>query len=490
MFCSTLYIVEDTLQLYPAQAEGVRRFLERPDRRLVLAYGTGVGKTPTAIACVATYLRNCTRRVYPRGEPRVLVVCPAIVRRHWQREFLRWAGIEAHPIEMGRARRTGTKAALKARDLAYAAPFQIVSYDLSHEVDATDWDIVILDEVHHLSDCQSKQSRMVAALLRANPGVPVLGLSATLIPTRVEQLWNPMHLLFGDKWGRRPKAGNICWDFAGRYCEMERTEYGTKVGRARDAMMPELKGRLARVCHRLTREDIADDLPPIDCRVLEVPGNGLARGLQVVGSGVRKRPEIEHAAAWYKELPDDISHAVVLCYHRDVGTAIHLEILSLLKPGTSCIRIDGTMTTEARVAALDQCEAASRCVLIATSESIREGVRLMWAQKVLFAEWRQSPVKVTQTMGRFQSIGDKRRPQVEVLIDESLYGPARVLTDRMKVITAALKGSNAERTVSEVFEPKEMSEERLAELTRAMVADYKPKDQQWSEDDEEQEDAW
>lgn len=479
--------MDTSLQLYAAQAEGVRRFLESPARRLVLAYGTGVGKTPTAIRCLIELWKR--RRGEPRA-PRFLVVCPAIVRRHWQREFLRWGGLDAHPIEMGRHRVSGTKAALKARDLAYAADIQIVSYDLAHEVQAEGWDAVVFDEVHHLSDCQSKQSRMATSLVRANPGVPVLGLSATLIPTRVEQLWHPMHLLFGERWGRRPKAGNICWDFAGRYCEMERTEYGTKVGRARDAMMPELKGRLAKVCHRLTREDIADDLPPIDCRVLEVPGNTLARGLQVVGSSIRKRPEIEHAIAWYKELPDDISHAVILCYHRDVATQMTHEIGAILKPGTSCIRIDGTMTTDTRVRYLDAAEAAKRCVLIATSESIREGVRLMWAQKVLFAEWRQSPVKVTQTMGRFQSIGDKRRPQVEVLIDESLYGPARVLTDRMKVITAALKGSNAERTVAEVFEPKDLTEERLEDLTRSMLAEFKPKDADWADDEEEHEDAW
>lgn len=479
--------MDTSLKLYPAQAEGVRRFLERGDRRLLLAYGTGVGKTPTAIRCLVELWRQ--RRGEPRA-PRFLVVCPAIVRRHWQAEFLRWGGLDARPIEMGRRRTSGTKAALAARDLAYAGDIQIVSYDLCHEVDAEGWDGVVLDEVHHLSDCQSKQSRMAASLIRANPGVAVLGLSATLIPTRVEQLWHPLHLLFGDKWGRRPKAGSIAWDFAGRYCEIERTEYGSKVGRARQAMMGELKGRLAKVCHRLTREDIADDLPPIDCRVLEVPGAQLARGLQVVGSSERKRPEIEHAVSWYRELPADITHSVILCYHRDVATQLSFELLQHLKPGAACVRIDGTMTTEARVKALEQCEAMPRAVLVATSESIREGVRLMWAQKVLFAEWRQSPVKVTQTIGRFQSIGDKRRPQVEVLIDESLYGPAKVLTDRMKVITAALKGSNAERTVADVFEPKDLSEERLGELTRSMLKQFKPQDPSWIDDDEEQADEW
>ena len=469
--------------LYPAQAEGVVRFLASRDKRMVLAYGTGVGKTPTAIVALRTWWGQ--RRGVQR-DPRILVISPAIVRRHWVKEFLRWGALEAHPIEMGRLRKSGTKAALKARDLAYASNVQVVSYDLCHEVDAQGWDAIVLDEVHHLADCQSKQSRMVAALIRANPGVAILALSATLIPTRVEQLWHPLHLLFGDTWGKRPKAGSIPWQFAGRYCELERGEYGCKVGQARAEMMPELKGRLKKVCHRLTREDIADDLPPLDVRTLEVPGASLARGLHVVGSSTRRRPEVEHAVEWVRSLPADITHAVVLCYHRDIATQIQAEVERVLGAGGHCPRIDGTMTTDARVATLDACEAAPRCVLIATSESIREGVRLMWAQKVLFAEWRQSPAQVWQTMGRFQSVGDRRRPQVEVLIDESLYGPAKVLTDRMSAISAALKSGAGEAKVAEVFGPKELSEERVNALTLEMLASFKPRDDAWSEDEDEQ----
>lgn len=473
-------------KLYPAQAEGVARFLSAPSKRLVLAYGTGVGKTPTAITALNVWWGQ--RRNVKR-EPRILVVCPAIVRRHWCKEFRRWANIDARPIEMGRLRQSGTKAALKARDEAYANNVQIVSFDLCHEVEAEGWDAVVLDEVHHLADCQSKQSRVVRTLLRANPGVPVLGLSATLIPTRIEQLWHPLHLLFGDAWGARPKAGSICWQFAGRYCEVERTEYGSKVGRARAKMMPELKGRLRKVCHRLTREDISDHLPPLDVKTLEVPGNTLARGMHVVGSSVRQRPEVEHAIAWVRALASDIRHAVILCYHRDVARQIQAEATRLADWRASCPIIDGTMTTDERVRALDNCELSPRSLLIATSESIREGVRLMWAQKVLFAEWRQSPAQVWQVMGRFQSVGDSRRPQIEVLIDESLYGQAKVLTDRMGAIDGALKTSTSEAAVAEVFGPKELTEERMAELTQQMLASFKPSDRDWLEDEAYDEDA-
>ena len=468
-------------KLYDAQAQGVERFVASHDKRLILAYGTGCGKTPTAISALKAVLTN--------PDPRILVVCPAIVRLHWVHEFGVWAGWSAEPIEMGRHRTSGTKKALKARDAAYANPIQVTSYDLMGDVDPTGWDAIVFDEIHHLSDCTSKQSRMAQALMRANPGVPALGLSATLIPTDIWQLWHPMHLLFGSTWGKFPRAGKICWDFVGRYCDLIKNEYGTAVGAPKASRQSELRNRVLKVAHRLNREDIAKDLPPIDATLLRVPGLGLARNLHAVGKRTSGRPEVAHAVEWYRSLEADISHAVVLCYHRDVATALCESLKPHLKD-TEIFRIDGSMPSAERVAVLANAEQAKSAVLVATSESIREGVRLMWAQKVLFAEWRQSPAQVVQVLGRFYSVGDSRRPQLQVLYDESLYGQAWTLMHRMGAVNKLLEGGNTERTVEEVFSPAEITDERLEELTRAMLSTHKLRDEAWTEESESEEDAW
>jgi len=480
-------LVNTSLKLYAAQKVGVQRFVSAKTSRMILAYGTGCGKTPTAIAAMTALLSKRKRRQELTNN-RILVVCPAIVRRHWVHEFDRWADVDALPVEMGRQRSAGSKKALKERDAAYAADVQIVSYDLASHVDTDGWDGIIFDEIHHLSDYTSQQSRAAQRLMAANPGVPALGLSATLIPTELWQLWHPMHLLFGAReWGAPPKAGKIAWQFVGRYCNVLRNEYGCAPGSMLKSREPELRKKLSHVAHRLTREDIANDLPPIDISVLDVPGDKLATGLQVVGKAPRIRPEVAYAVEWYKSLANDVSRAVILVYHRDIAQSI---VHALDAPHV--IHIDGSMSTAQRVALLAAAEysTAKRAVLVATTESIREGVRLMWAQKVLLAEWRQSPKQVLQVLGRFNSVGDKRRPQIEVLTDESLYGASRKLLHRMAEVNSLIKSGSTESAVEDTFATDELSDDRMAQLTHNMLATGpRGQDADWS-DDTGDDDEW
>lgn len=467
--------------LYPAQLEGVERFMASGGRYL-FTYGTGVGKTPTAITAMLRYLRE-TNGI---ADPRILVVCPAIVRRHWCTEFWRWAWVDARPIEMGRSRSTGTKAALRARDEAYASRVQVISYDLLPQVEALGWDGIVFDEIHHLSDYGSLQSKMARALMRANPAAPALGLSATLIPTKVHQLWHPLHLLWPGEWGRAPRAGSIPWQFVANWQHIEDDGYGKRPGAARLERLEELRARLDKVTHRLTREDISADLPPVDARALELPGTALGRELRAVG---RRRAETAAALQWVEALPADIHHSVILCYHREVAADI-CRALAESNLGDT-VFISGQISTAQRVTALAMAEASPKCIVVATSESIREGIRLMWAQRVLYAEWRQSPKQVIQTLGRFTSVADSRRPQIDVLTDESLRDKAQVLMRRIADINGIMSAGSTESKVAEVFAQQDMTAEQLEAATKAMFAQRATAlDPDWAEADEGDEDEW
>ncbi len=467
---------EAGLSLYPAQQEGVRRVLEASGRRYILAYGTGCGKTATALSAIDQFLER-----EARGNPRVLVVCPAMVRRHWAREAGRWLGVMAHPVEYGRERRL-SKTAAAHRDRAYRARWQVVSYDLLGQLPREGYDAIVLDELHHLAHWQSRQSGLARALVGGNPDALVVGLTATLIPTEVKQLWHPLALMFGTKaWGRLPRVGDCSWDFAKTYCRIETTPYGKRVHGARDDAMPELQRRLAEVSHRVVREDICADMPPLNVQMLDIAGTSLSH--DVAGPGAVGKAAVQ----WVGELPSDITHAVVLTYHRKLAQHIAAE-LGAREPG-SVLYIDGTLSTAQRSVVLRHAEARERCILVATSESIREGVRLMWAQKVLMAEWRQSPVMVIQVLGRFQSVGDTRRPQVDVLTDESLYGAANTLIERTTAINAVLRAGKVENVVESVFRARDLTDERLTELTATMFATHRPRDVAWQEDNDD-DNAW
>lgn len=463
---------EAGLKLYPVQEDGVAHVLASKGRRYVLAYGTGCGKTATALTAIDHF---CGREGL--ADPKVLVVCPAMVRRHWAREAGRWLGVMAHPVEYGRERRL-TKRLAAQRDFAYRARWQVVSYDLLGQLPREGYDAIVLDELHHLSNWQSQQSGLARALVGGNPEALVVGLTATLIPTEVKQLWHPLALLFGTReWGRLPRVGDCSWEFARLYCRIETTPYGKRIHGARNEAMPDLQRRLATVSHRVVREDICADLPPLDVKMLDIPGTALDHPVGAHNAATRA------AIQWAKDLAGDITHAVVLTYHRKLAQHIAAE-LGAREPGT-VLYIDGTMTTAQRAIVLQMAENMDRCTLVATSESIREGVRLMWAQKVLMAEWRQSPVMVIQVLGRFQSVGDTRRPQVDVLTDESLYSAASTLIERTTAINAVLRAGKVENVVESVFRARDLTESRLAELTQTMFAAHRPRDAAWQEDSDD-----
>ena len=453
------------LQLYPAQAAGVERYCQSPGGRMLLAYGTGCGKTPTAIRAIVErdeMLAYLARELRPAL--RILVVCPAMVRRHWCREFQRWAGLEALPIEMGRHRTSGTKEAKRLRDAAYAARIQVVSYDLVGEVDADSWDYIVLDEVHHLSHPTSKQSKMIHSLLAANQRAGCLGLSATLIPTDVRQIWHPLMLLFGArKWGKPNRRGGLSWEFADEYCGIERNDYGCAPGKGREEALPKLREEVEKVAHRLTRRDILPDLPPLNVRMLDIPG--------------QRTDLVQAAADWGAQLGSDVRKIVILTYHRSLAKAIVQPFGSGDQDAEIVRDIDGSMPTAQRDAILRECEESASCVLVATSESLREGIRMMWAEHVLLLEWRQSPAQVLQILGRFQSVGDPRKPQLDILTDESMATEAAKLLDRIAVVNKVIAAGDAEHKVAELFQPRELTEDRLTTLTLELFADVEKTEQ-------------
>lgn len=450
-------------QLYPPQTEGVRRFIAAPaPRRFILPWKTGCGKTAAALTCL-TYL----------DAPRTLIVCPAVVRNHWWREVAKWCGkvTQDHTAEIcsGRKRKLSAPKA-KAREAAYSAHIQIVSYDLLKEVEATGWGLIILDELHHLAQPLSKQSRFAASLLKANPDANVLGLSATLIPTEVKQLWNPLRLLFGeDAWGRRARTGDVSWDFQMTYCNHEKTEYGMRTWGVRQDRVGQLRERLAPITYPLCREDIASDLPPLDVKLLQI-GN-------TRGDTVKKQ-----AVDWHDQFdPDDVRKKVILVRHREAARNIYGMLGADFKGDLRYI--DGCVDPTKRNEILAQCEAAERCTLIGTHESLMEGVRLMWAEQVLIAEWSQSPGRMLQLLGRFNSIGSQARPQVTILCSDHSYGAAQTLIDRTKAVTDTLGDTPTESTITDTFAAAAKVEDASPDTWRALFNSQKPED--WHDDDDQ-----
>ena len=442
----------------PYQIDAVRWFLARPDRRGIFAHATSAGKTLEAID-VSQAL----------GASRILIVAPAVARPVWVREFQKWGAGEARPIIYGRGRTSGlSKAKTASRDAAYAANIQVVSYKLLKEMDADARDLVIFDEIHALRDPVSQQSRIAKAYLRRHSGIPVLGLSATLIPTEVKQLWNPLDTFWPHQWGRAQANGGISWDFQGRYCGREENEYGVQYRGAKDeAALAALAARLAPYIHRVTDRDVGPYLPPLHAEPLYVD---------------EKRTDVDIAAEWYESAAaDDAGVLAVIAYTRETAWAIAAKL------DTEYV-VTGEMSPEKRQSVLDAARALSApAVLVCTSEAVRESVSLSFCKRALVLQWRTSPAQAIQLMGRFprQDAESNRPCFIQYVVLPGDESRAEVLHERIAAIQVLMKADRKGEQLQEIFAPRPLTEERLEDMFAQMMGTMRL-DAEWNEggDDE------
>lgn len=453
------------MQLFSPQQAGVDQYValkgEYTPARGIFAWGTGTGKTPAAIVAMQRVKAST-----------VLIVCPAVVRYHWRNQIERWAphaAIQLGVIEYGRERQLTAEQTL-ARTTAYASLIQIVSYDLAKEVEFEPWDMIILDEAHHLGNPLSKQSQAVRTICEANPQAHILALSATLIPTEVKQLWHILHLLHRNRWGRPSRTGDISWEFAQMYCEMKRSAYGTAIEGANQNMLPHLRKRLAPFTHELSRSDIAENLPPLDVRRFDL---------------ICGRP-LAQVSNWVKDLPPDVKKIVIFTHHVKLAEQIANELWATRDFAGDLRRFhycDGGVSMARRQQILEAMqEPGTSAILVATSQSLLEGVRLAWADRVLIAEWQQSPGRVLQLLGRFQAIDVHHKPQIDILTTPDLEVQANRLLQRVADINQVLKGGPPTDTLERVFQMESQTEEQITQHLQALLSGFNSDREQWDEE--------
>lgn len=392
------------------------------------------------------------------------------MRLQWLDELTRWApelALQTGVIDSG----PNTKMSTGKRERlmqAYCARFQIVSYSLVQHVRHRRWGMIIIDEAHHIADPVTTQSRAVAERVHGNPWAHVVMLSATLIPLELKQLWHPLHLLHKDRWGKPdPKTGGMSWEFGRKYCNIETNAYGSVIVGAREEKMPELRERLGRFTSELSRRDIVANLPAIDVRQWAMPEGKLEK----------------HAEEWINGLSADTKKVVVFAHHIHLATAIYKAIWATRDCdeelwGTAYI--DGETPLEKRREILAKFDAPGyKGILVATSGSLLEGVRLAWADRVLIAEWRQSPARVVQLLGRFQSVASTHKPMIEVLTLPSQRGKADELMRRVSEINMILKASPTDKAIHETFAIEKMSESQVTAHLRSLLGAFNVNKSEW-----------
>lgn len=231
-------------ELWPYQDTGAQFLAAR--KFALLADAMGVGKSAQAV--------RATDIVFAQ---RILVVCPAIARINWAREFHKFSFIGPD-----------VTICAKLSDKPGRQGVTICSYDYAAEakrqLSTEKWDVLILDEAHFLKSMQAARTKAILGKkgLAHSAGRTWL-LTGTPMTNHAGDLW-PM--LFVSGVTQKKYA-----EFIKHFCSGYDAGFGFKITGVKN--VPELKALLGRIMLRRRKEDVVKDLPPISFSTFAVePG--------------------------------------------------------------------------------------------------------------------------------------------------------------------------------------------------------------------------
>lgn len=274
-------LLSSRIDLHPHQAYVAGVVTRDHSRRYILADEVGLGKTIEAGIVVHDLLRH-------KPDARVLVLCPGELTQQWLCElYAKFGGVVFRLLDLY------APEAVSAEELRWAiVSTTLAGFRLRDVLEAVAWDMVIVDEVHHLLHPPGLYS-LVEALSRKVPSL--LLLSALPAQRREEEFLQLLHLLDPN-----------------RYADL------SAEARARFRDLYEAQEDIGRRLRRLSRRandlregeaDPGDVLRLVD-RLLEIPAlsgdkhlrglvaglepsKGLSEAVEVVGQYVAERYRID-----------------------------------------------------------------------------------------------------------------------------------------------------------------------------------------------------
>lgn len=178
-------------QFMPYQFKPVLQFLQQNPHGLLIADEVGLGKTIEAALI--------TRELLARGSiERILVICPASLREKWRQELRNRFDIELRNL---RARDFESFAETYRREQYWPPFFGVVSleglrgtsFEKTIEETGVEFDLVIIDEAHHMRNPGTRSFRLGSML--SDQSNHIILLSATPVQTGASDLLSLLRLV-------------------------------------------------------------------------------------------------------------------------------------------------------------------------------------------------------------------------------------------------------------------------------------------------------
>ena len=418
--------------IYPYQQAGAEWLAAR--RTAFLADEMGLGKTVQAI-----------RGADIIGAKKILVICPAVARIQWAREFERWQTISRDVFPWVKNQ---SFSRITDHDVTICSHEALVNRLLARTL-CRPWDLVVVDEAQAFKTNTAK--RTIALYGRGSilaEGKRVWLLSGTPMPNHPGELWTHLHTLFGDS---RPYH-----EFLNRYCIVVAGDYGPRIMGSRN--VSELKERLRPHILRRRATEVLKDLPPItfghvairvssanahavDLLALQIgtldPEALLANGSEHIAAirrtiGELKAPIV--AELILGELTADPKQKLV-CF------AWHLGVLDKIEEQCrvlGVVRIDGSTTPVARQKAIDSFQDNPETRLfLGQIKACSTAITLTAAHHVVLAEASWTPGDNVQAAKRCHRIGQTRPVLARFVTLDGTIDDAvnRVLARKARMLT-------------------------------------------------------
>lgn len=411
------------------------------------------GKTGQAL--VAAESRLSLAHVPDPDQPVVLVLCPALAKRHWQREIKKWTGHEAEVLDsLTPGELPHTRYVIANYDILYGARRKDaagVVHDVEHlpgwsGVLAGQFLIVVADEAHVF---RGRVSRRTTTVKKLAARIPVMwGLTGTPIPNYVRDLWSTLDLLSGGLWGSY-------WDFSKKYADAAQAQYGWK--NTGSSNLDELRGRatffmlgrstasvkmeLPEKRREIFRIDVQVSAPTVHEGVKALNKSGLvARALRITATA--KRSAVVSQIVEALEANQKVGVGV---YMREQADAIAKAVKERVDCPVFCVH--GDLSPDGRDAqATVFRECSSPAAFICTIDSVGIAISLVGADLVLLGDLVPEPWKLLQFEKRWHRHGSTKRVIVRYLIGTGTLdeGVAETVIEKLASIEEAL-GTEADQ---------------------------------------------
>jgi SNF2 family DNA or RNA helicase len=388
------------MKLKPHQLIGADWLAKK--RFALLADEMRVGKTLTAIR--ASDLIEAKR---------ILVVCPAVGRPNWARQW------KDHQLVMRYTHTCVSRGTLTIASSLGGATVVITSYDLVTSARFPGhWDLIILDEAHYLRNCTAKRTRAILGRGGlAHRASRVWFLTGTPAVNHAAELWPMLHVC-----GQYPGTYE---DFVRDYCTGYRSAYGFQITGSKN--QEHLRSRLDGFILRRTFAEIAPELPPIEYSDYVVDGPSLTGEAllqdHLVREALRAKDPVSALEALAPAIAtlrrvtglakvgatvDLVEHELSTGTHKIVLFAIHHEVIELLHEQLAAFEpavVYGPVGPKSRQTAVERFQGDSACrVFIGQITAAGTALDLSAADDALFVEYSWVPGENAQAAMRIQNI--------------------------------------------------------------------------------------